>query len=468
MQSPDADDLTTGAQSGDALGAGVSGGEPTRAGEPVADIIARQAKAHLKSLVSDDSLLPSLGTIADDIRVQLAESGEVAILYVTLGCYGRLESLFGWQIVDDILAALARNLSHMVGGTLRALDVLADFTLSDNAFVVVLSPPRSGQPISAEDLLLIRRRVSERLQGTLLNDLAPGVYDRVRPFVGAAVIYQDEALTFEQNLQRGVALAMEAAEREAVSYDTSLQATLAELVSGEGLEALYQPLVDAQRGLIVGYHATVRGPFYSPLRLPDVLADVAARSSLLSEFGIAARQAAVAGAHGLAPEHVLILGSRVSEMPNAAVVALSEFYSLNTNLVPQHVVFELATSELAENAAAALRVLSSVREMGFQLCCADLGAEFTVLDLVARARPDFLSLDPLIVARSAVDPTMIDTVQLLLRFAARIDAQLIAPNVTSEEQFAALRGVGVGLFRGEFFAHPDTHLPKVPIERLGL
>jgi len=109
-----------------------------------------------------------------------------------------------------------------------------------------------------------------------------------------------------------------------------------------------------------------------------------------------------------------------------------------------------------------------VREMGFQLCCADLGAEFTVLDLVARARPDFLSLDPLIVARSAVDPTMIDTVQLLLRFAARIDAQLIAPNVTSEEQFAALRGVGVGLFRGEFFAHPDTHLPKVPIERLGL
>ena len=468
MQPPD--DPTAGARdrgSGDA--AAESEGEQRAAERLAAEDMARQAKANLKSLVSDDSSsLPSLGAIADDIRLQLADSGEVAILYVRLKRYGRLERIFGWQIVADILAAIARNLSEMVGGTLRALDVLADFTLSDNAFVVVLSPPRSGQPISPEDLLMVRRRVYERLQGTLLNDLAPGVYDRVHPFVGAAVIYEDDALTFEQNLQKGVALAMQAAERDAKGYDAELETTLAEVLAGDDLEALFQPIVDVRRKGVVGYHAAARGPFYSPLRLPDVLADVARRSPLLGTFGVAARQAAVARANGLMPEELLFVNCVANELPNAAIVALSEFYSLNTTLVPQHVVFDLAAADLTANAASTLRVLGNVREMGFQLCIADLGAEFTVLDLIGRAQPEFLSIDPLLVAGSAGDPTMIDSVQFLLRFSARIGAQLIATEVSDEEQFEALRGVGVELFRGELVARPDTRLPKVSFAKLGL
>ena len=34
----------------------------------------------------------------------------------------------------------------------------------------------------------ISRRVYERLQSMLLNDLAPGVFDRVHPFVTVAVL----------------------------------------------------------------------------------------------------------------------------------------------------------------------------------------------------------------------------------------------------------------------------------------
>src|SRR4030067_252716 len=116
----------------------------------VTDETVRRAKANLKSLVSDDaSQLPALGVIADAIRLELEDSGQAAILYVKLKRYGRLERIFGWNIIAEILGAIARNLRDMGGSTLRALDVPADFTLSDNAFVVVLSPPRSGKPIDA-------------------------------------------------------------------------------------------------------------------------------------------------------------------------------------------------------------------------------------------------------------------------------------------------------------------------------
>ena len=75
-----------------------------------------KARRTLRSLVSDGpSNLPSLNLVADSIRVELERRGAVAILYVSLDRYGRLEPIFGWHVVADILDAVAGSLSVMVG-----------------------------------------------------------------------------------------------------------------------------------------------------------------------------------------------------------------------------------------------------------------------------------------------------------------------------------------------------------------
>jgi EAL domain-containing protein (putative c-di-GMP-specific phosphodiesterase class I) len=420
----------------------------------------RKARTTLRTLVSDGpSRLPSLNLVADTIRVELERRGKVAILYIDLQRYGRLEPIFGWRIVADILDAVATNLESMTGSTLRRLDVVSDFTLTDNAFIVLLSPPRSADVIADDDLAAVTRRVYERLQSLLLNDLAPGVYDRVHPSVGAAILSADAALTFEQNLQNGLAMAMQAAAEQAALYDAELEKTLAECVARSELEPLFEPVVEPAAEAVLGYRSSVRGPFYSPLRLPDVLLDVARRSSLLTAYGAAAREATVTAAAGLRPDDLLFLGCAAAELPNAAVVALSEFYSLNQALVPQHVVFEVDADELGTNTASTLRTLADVRDMGFQLCLSGLGAQFTTLELIAEAHPDYLCLDPVLVANVAGDLTPIEVVQLLVRFSDRVDAQLIATGVREEAQRQRLRRNGVEYFCGDLFARPDTRLP---------
>ena len=62
----------------------------------------RRARTNLRSLVSDGtSRLPSLSLVADRIRLELERRGKVAILYVSLQRFGRLEPIFGWRIVGD-------------------------------------------------------------------------------------------------------------------------------------------------------------------------------------------------------------------------------------------------------------------------------------------------------------------------------------------------------------------------------
>jgi EAL domain-containing protein (putative c-di-GMP-specific phosphodiesterase class I) len=425
----------------------------------------RKAQTTLRGLVSDGpSQLPSLNLVADSIRLELEKSGQVALLYISLTRYGRLEPVFGWRIVGDILDAVAANLEGMAGSTLRRLDVVSDFTLTDDAFIVLLSPPRSAAVIAPDDLAAVTRRVYERLQSLLLNDLAPGVYDRVHPSVGSAVIAADPALTFEQTLQKGLALAMQAAGEQAALYDRDLEATLADCVSRGDLEPLFEPVVDPAAREVLGYRSTVRGPFYSPLRLPDVLLDVARRSQVLPSYGIAAREATVRAAAGLRPDDLLFLGCAAGELPNAAVVSVSEFYSLNQALVPQHVVFDIDAEDLSTNTASTLRTLADVGDLGFQLCISGLGAQFTSLELIAEAHPDFLCLDPMLVATlGGDDPTPVEVVQLLVRFAGRAGAQLIATGVRDEEQHQLLARNGVELFCGEAFARADTRLPQVTL-----
>ena len=426
----------------------------------------RKARTSLRSLVSDGpSHFPSLNLVADAIRIQLEKRGRVAILYVHLEHYGRLEPMFGWRIFADILDAVAASLEGMAGSTLRQLDAVSDFTLTDDAFIVLLSPPRTGDVISDYDLAAVTRRVYERLQSLLLNDLAPGVYDRVHPTVGAAVLSNDDAITFEQSLERGIALAMQAADDQATAYHAELERTLADCIDHGELEPLFEPVVDAAAETVIGYRSSVRGPFHSPLRLPDVLLDVAQHSTLLPSYGVVARMATVNAASGLRPDDLLFLCCAAAELPNAAVVALSEFYALNSALVPQHVVFELDADELGVNTASTLRTLADVRGMGFQLCFSGLGAQYATLELIAEARPEFLCLDPALLTSLGADPTTVDVMQLLVRFGDRVGAQLIATGVQDAEQQHLLARSGVELYCGEHFARSDTRLPSVSFRR---
>ena len=189
---------------------------------------------------------------------------------------------------------------------------------------------------------------------------------------------------------------MQAAEREWLKYDEELERTLADAIDNHSLEPLFEPLVDVAARKVVGYHTAIRGPFYSPLRLPDVLDEVARRSALLSSYGIETRELAVTKAAGLGPEDLLALSCESVELPGAAVLALSEFYSLEPGPRAPACGVRGAGRRPGRQRGFGLRVLGPVHEMGFPVCIAGVGSGLTAFDLITRAQPEYLALDPVI------------------------------------------------------------------------
>ena len=131
--------------------------------------------------------------------------------------------------------------------------------------------------------------------------------------------------------------------------------------------------------------------------------------------------------------------------------------------MPQHVVFEIDADDLATNTASTLRTLADVRDLGFQLCISGLGGAVhrPRAHRRGRARTSCASIRCWSPASATTSPP-VEVVQLLVRFAGRTGAQLIATGVRdARSSSSCCARNGVELFCGEAFARADTRLPQV-------
>ena len=266
-------------------------GRRTRAapasGRPTRHRPARQD--HAQSIVSDDnSQLPSLSIIADAIRLELESPGQVAILYIALRRYGRLERVFGWQVTSEVLYAVARILGdvrHLLAAARRSRRLHALRQRVHGRALAAAQGRQSSRRPRGDCATCLRTAAVDPAQRSHPRGLRPRA-----PFRHHGGSARRRGLTFEQSLEKGWLLAMESAEHESAAYDDELEVRSPRRSPAIASSRCSSRSSTLRERSVVGYRASMRGPFYSPLRLPDVLDDVARRSSLLASYGMAARE----------------------------------------------------------------------------------------------------------------------------------------------------------------------------------
>jgi EAL domain-containing protein (putative c-di-GMP-specific phosphodiesterase class I)/GGDEF domain-containing protein len=232
-------------------------------------------------------------------------------------------------------------------------------------------------------------------------------------------------------------------------------AYLRQLLAGDGLATVFQPVLDLRSGQVYGYEALTRGPAGSPLESPLALFDAARRHGLGADFELkAARLALLRYALLDRPGKLFVNFS-----PAVLVDRRSDIEAVlasRADMVPKRFVIEMSEGEAVGNSARAWGELSAMRRWGFGVAIDDLGEGFASLRLWSELRPEYVKVDKHFVQGVHRDPLKLQIVRAIEQIAHVSGSSVVAEGIEDAADFQTVRDLGIRHGQGYFIGRPSA------------
>lgn len=441
-----------------------------------------RAENRLRQLAYYDSLtgLPNRQLFIEQLDLLLAEAlqgkKKLALLFLDLDNFKRINDSLGHTIGDQLLKAVAERLSE----SLQDLPQVARFRpgngrsdpgisrLGGDEFTVLLNDLNS--PEEAD-------QVAVRILAAMRNSFVIRGHELVvTPSVGIA-LGPDDAQTVEELLRladTAMYHAKKAGRNNYLHYATSMDTTgssrlqletdLRKALARNELVLYYQPQVDVISGQIVGAEALVR--WLHPQKgaiSPDEFIPLAEEMGLIVEIGSwILYQACLEGREltdmGLAIPKISV---NVSSLQfTGAFANLVRKVLDETKFDPHLLQLELTESAIMSNAETSIDALHELKSLGVSLSVDDFGTGYSSLSYLGRFPLDELKIDrSFIVALDRSDSrNAAGLVTAIVAMGRSLNLRLVAEGVDSPQQLDFLIREGVDTIQGYLFSKP------VPIE----
>jgi diguanylate cyclase (GGDEF)-like protein len=431
-----------------------------------------QTKNRLRQLAYYDSLtaLPNRQLFIEQteflLRVAAREKRTVALLFIDLDNFKRINDSLGHSAGDKLLKEVAARLSRCV----RDSDLLAKYAgaegkigvsrLGGDEFTIVLnsidSPDAAGT---------IANRVLESLQAPML---VSGHEVVVTPSIGIAIAPRD-AETVEDLLKLADTAMYHAKSsgRNSYRYYTSamkssgvgrlrLESELRRAVEKGELELHYQPQVQTRSGKIVGAEALVRWnhPQHG-LVPPASFIPLAEEMGLIIELGAwtlleATRQIKAFEKEGLILPKVAV---NVSSLQfNANFTDLVANVLADSELEPKMLELELTERIIMSNARASTNALLELKKLGVSLSVDDFGTGYSSLSYLSKFPLDELKIDRSFVTGFNRSVRSASLVSAIIAMGKSLKLNLVAEGVDQIGQYKFLREHNVDVIQGFLFS----------------
>lgn len=240
--------------------------------------------------------------------------------------------------------------------------------------------------------------------------------------------------------------------------------SIEQIILERRLHAVFQPILDFRLRGIIAFEGLVRGPASSVLHTPAALFAAAREAGLEGELETLCRRIIVtafanSGLPGklflnCSPQSVL----EFSDSRDRLLASLEEL-----GLTPQRIVIELTENQQVADLPGIRRVLDEARSLGCQFAIDDLGAGFSNLRLWSEIRPEFVKIDRHFIEGIAGDTFKYHFVRAMQDMADVCAARLIAFGIENEDDFLAVRDLGIVSGQGSFIGRPmPMPSPRVP------
>jgi EAL domain-containing protein (putative c-di-GMP-specific phosphodiesterase class I)/GGDEF domain-containing protein len=395
---------------------------------------------------------PTLPVMIERGREILERNGTLTLLYIEFVRYSKLEEIYGWEKLDDVLqttASAVRDFYQRQHGADESL-LMVSHTGDDDfiLFTELWEPAAESEQRINEVAQSLESHIREELERVHGEDIA-GLFSI---YVGSTTIFRNPKIRTERLIYRGIREAAHAARsvenRERTRKVADLKTTLRE----GAVYIDYHPIVVTETGEVYGYEALARGS-HRALRSPEVMFGVAEEANLIWELSRLCRRRAIEGIDSeLEPHQLLFLNIDPHDFrdPTFRYLDLDELGSVDD---PGRIVLEITERTAITDYPKFQGYLKEFRERGFRFAVDDAGSGYAGLGSIANLSPDFIKLDISLI--SGIDSNFMkqNLVETMVSFANDHGIQVIAEGVEREEEYEAVRKLGVHFTQG-FLFHP--------------
>jgi diguanylate cyclase (GGDEF)-like protein/PAS domain S-box-containing protein len=416
--------------------------------EDVSEVRRAQAMLEHRALYDHLTGLANRSLLLDRLTAALhehaASGGQVAVVFMDLDHFKRINDSLGHDAGDRLLREVARRMTASV----RPSDLVA--RLGGDEFVLVLE-----RVASVEEAGQVLQRVLDAIQRPVVvgeHEIVPGVSAGLTVADGARTAEQvlrdaDTALYVAKDRGRSRWEVYDEAYREQALHRLEVESELRVAVDRGDFELHYQPIVDLRTGEAVAYEALVR--WRHPQRgllLPAEFIDICEETHLLPELG----RWVLREACGFVARHPAFTGQVFVNVSPRQIGAADLSRVVQDVLRQTGVGAHRLGLEITETAV--LRATGSAREdldrlaaLGVTLVLDDFGTGYSALSSVLATPVTGLKLDRSFTARLG-DGAAGD----------RISAA-IAALVDSLDSYGVVEGIETEASRVHALAHGWTH-----------
>lgn len=126
--------------------------------------------------------------------------------------------------------------------------------------------------------------------------------------------------------------------------------------------------------------------------------------------------------------------------------------------VGEKLVFEIVETEHLDNMSVALAFIERFRAHGVKIAIDDFGSGYSNFANIFLLHPDFIKIDGSLVQKMLQDSNMHLFIETIIEFAHKLNIQVVAEFVSSQEIYDALEILHVDGYQGYYIGHPKEVL----------
>lgn len=220
-----------------------------------------------------------------------------------------------------------------------------------------------------------------------------------------------------------------------------------------------QPVFSSTSGKCVGCEILVRWKHpHEGIITPNIFIPLAERSNLIIAM---TRNLMRKTAQELAPyasrlEQPFHVGFNVSAKHFESFELVDDCLAFLQAFKPGSVilVLEMTERELIKPTPTALQLIEKLHALGVKIALDDFGTGHSSLSYLQRFKVDFIKIDQSFISMIGADALSVHILDCILDLALKLDLQVLAEGIETEEQRDYLGACGVDYMQGYFYAEP--------------